>query len=850
VLLVTKAVVTSFTARDVKGGVGLEWQTSSETGTVGFYLERWDDGEGRFVAVNDRLLPALIGFPQGGLYRYVDPQALAGVTYTYRLVEVEAGGAQNVYGPYAVNTASTAYSREPAATRRLRENPHAPGYSRAANLRSTRSLKARAEALAADAASVPPVHADAAKIGVPETGVYYVALQELQARGGLTIPSDSLGAGAPPSALGPRARSLTLTNQGTSVAFIPSADNAGILFYGRAPDSRFTRDNVYRLGEAMGHGARMAVRKNQPAAPPRGDETFLKDLHVEKDVYAAFNLFTDAQADYWMWDWVFAGWETKSFPFRTDSAARSGRASLTLHLLGATDTPANPDHHAVVRLNGSTLGDLSWNGIHPATKTFAFSASLLAPNGENTLEVEGLTDTEAPYSVFYVDSFDVQYASYYRAYANRIECPVAGNASILVSGFTQPDVMVLDVTNPRRPVYVQASVQKTADGTYGVALSPESPEIVYSVVTPDAVRSAAWISPDTPSALRAASNQGEYLVITTRALASRAQALASLHSDLRAQVVDIEDVYDEFSFGLQDPRALKDFLAYARGHWGQPPRYVVLAGDGSWDYKDNLGYGGNLIPPMIVGTPSGIFASDAWFADFPDDNRPQIAIGRLPAATSTELAQMIAKVETREASAGDGWASRVFLLADNPDYAGDFTAASERLHSLASPAFPVGWAYLAQLGLGGTRDALFGALGQGTGFLSYFGHGGYDVLADEGLLRTADIGELDNAQAPVVMTAMTCIAGDFSLPGYPGLAELLVRKETGAAVAVWAPTGMSENAFAMPLAEGFYSAVFQGGAPRLGDAVLAGHRAYGRHGGPAYMLWIYTLLGDPAMRLQ
>jgi hypothetical protein len=124
------------------------------------------------------------------------------------------------------------------------------------------------------------------------------------------------------------------------------------------------------------------------------------------------------------------------------------------------------------------------------------------------------------------------------------------------------------------------------------------------------------------------------------------------------------------------------------------------------------------------------------------------------------------------------------------------------------------------------------------------------VLADEGLFRTSDIGALDNAQTPFVMTAMTCLAGDFSLPGYPGLAEDMLRKETGGAAAVWAPTGMSENALAVPLAEGFYSSVFEGRAPRLGDAVVAAHQLYRREGRPLYMLWIYTLLGDPAMRLD
>ena len=80
-------------------------------------------------------------------------------------------------------------------------------------------------------------------------------------------------------------------------------------------------------------------------------------------------------------------------------------------------------------------------------------------------------------------------------------------------------------------------------------------------------------------------------------------------------MVDIEDVYDEFGFGVPSPYALQAFLAYARSTWTSPPRYVVLAGDGTYDYKDAFGFGDNLIPPMMVYTPDGLVPSDVWFAD-------------------------------------------------------------------------------------------------------------------------------------------------------------------------------------------------------------------------------------------
>ena len=53
------------------------------------------------MRVNRALLAGLQA-PQGGVYRFVDPQASRRAEpQTYRLVEVEAGGARHTYGPFA-----------------------------------------------------------------------------------------------------------------------------------------------------------------------------------------------------------------------------------------------------------------------------------------------------------------------------------------------------------------------------------------------------------------------------------------------------------------------------------------------------------------------------------------------------------------------------------------------------------------------------------------------------------------------------------------------------------------------------------------------------------------------------
>jgi hypothetical protein len=570
---------------------------------------------------------------------------------------------------------------------------------------------------------------------------------------------------------------------------------------------------------------------------------------VEQDAWPATGFNWGGEADFWVWDYVFGGYGPVTLPFEAGGAGGSGDATLTVRLKGASSTPFDVDHQAVFVLNGQQIGDFSWNGTELVEPTFTFAASLLR-DGENTLEISGEPAPDGYFSLFLIDSFDVRYRSLYRASGNRLDFAAAGNPAIFASGFTSPDIMVFDVSDPYLPVHIEASVSRTPDGRYGVSLAPSRPDAVYHASAPDAVRMVSRIVPDTPSSLRSRDNRAEYLILTTAELRATAQALADHRGDLVSQVIDVEDVYDEFNYGIPSPHAIRSLLAHARSTWRTPPRYVVLAGDGSLDYKDVYGLGGNLVPTMVLSTPHGIFPSDAWFGDVdPATPSAEIAVGRLPVSTPEELDRVIRKIEAREGAAGSPWMGRALFVADNPDPAGDFTGGSARIASLLPPgAFPER-IDLATLGIDLTREQLFAGLAQGAGIVNYVGHGGYDVLADEGVLRNDDVPFLANLEMPTVMTALTCLIGDFSTPGYPSLGELLVTQESSGAAAVWAPAGVSMNDHAVALAEGFYSAAYSGRV-RIGDAIRAAEKDFEKARRPAYMLSIYTLLGDPAMWLQ
>jgi len=51
-------------------------------------------------------------------------------------------------------------------------------------------------------------------------------------------------------------------------------------------------------------------------------------------------------------------------------------------------------------------------------------------------------------------------------------------------------------------------------------------------------------------------------------------------------LVEVQDIYDEFNYGLMEPTSIKEFIRFAFNNWQAPaPFYIVLMGDMSRDYR-------------------------------------------------------------------------------------------------------------------------------------------------------------------------------------------------------------------------------------------------------------------------
>jgi hypothetical protein len=860
---ITEAVISDVHAWQDGGGVRVEWRTASETGTSGFYLDRLDRAARRWVRVSDALLPALQSAPQGGLYRFLDEGASPAEPQVYRLEEVEAGGRRKMHGPYAL-AVDWDHPERPAERAGIFDRAARPATGRA------QALPLPARGVAKDPAQGAGGDPAGVHLTIGRSGLYYFGSSQVASWLGLSqLSAEALIA----------AGEIELTRGGRPVAWmpdlamsagVPSKSAQGLFFYGEALDGLYAQGSVYRL--RRGKGLIMATRTATPS-PLRwvggrtlGDGDFPETVHVEQDAFPATVLNLDPESDYWFWEFLVAGDATYGHHtfsvdapgLATDAKATAGAASLTVSLQGATDSASPGEHHALVSLNGTLLGETSWQGITAHSAVFAVPPGLLRESA-NALEVTAALDAGIPYSIVYVDAFDLSYRRALRTHGDALAftAGIPSGGDMTVGGFSSPPVRLLDVRDPLRPVWLSgaAVTPETAAGTYALRFAAE-PGARYLAAAPAGFAAPAAVRDWSAPSLLATGNRADYLVVAPAALHGAAERLAALRRQrgLEAQVVDLEQIYDEINNGMPSPHAVHDFLSYAYRSWTLRPRYAVLAGAGSLDYRNLLGFGDCLVPALLVRSQGGLFPSDNDLADVDFDGMPEMAIGRLPVLSGADLDAYTDKIAAYEAGGAEAWARNALFLSDTTDGGTDFAADSDRvatqLGSELGNDYAVETIALQSTPLAAARAQLLDRLGSGVSLVNYMGHGALDRISSGGLLTNADAAALANGDRLPVFTAMTCTINRFTVPGLPSLGEALVSRAGGGAAAVWGPSGLADNSQSRLLAETFYRSLSDPADLPLGDRILHALGEFRVLGGDGALFSTYNLLGDPALRLR
>jgi len=726
------------------------------------------------------------------------------------------------------------------------------------------------------------------KVLVDEDGIYQLTYGEIESAG------MELG--------GVQCSDLELSNQGEQVAIYVSDEGDDgwfneedyILFYGQEMTTTYTYTNVYWLTTGTGSGLRMPERAGTLGAgtvptyfntTSRWDE----DLQYVSFLPEPLTIPSEEEEDHWFAGYVYAQVipqdpATMSLTVTLDHLSVSSPPySGTLRGgFSAQDTTSDPySHYVKVYLNGHEVHDALWSGRGKHEFETDVPHTYLL-EGSNNISVECLLHDPgvADNDIVHVNWFEIDYRRTYTVENEALlfDGDEAGTWQFEVPGFLTDTIEVFDVTNP---VSVTRIVSTTVAPTGSYTLKFQDSTVGeghYLALSPARYHSASIVE-DTSSDLRDGSSGADYIVITHPSFSDAVAALASHRAaqGLRVKVVDVMDVYDEFNYGVFHPRAIRDFLEYAYANWVAPaPSYVLLVGDGNWDFKDHLGRGEpNYVPPYLIYAEEGIgetSADNRYACVSGDDVLPDMHIGRLPAQTVTQVNSMVDKILKYENDLPQGsWRQEVLFLADDPDDPEDPESANHfwsLADDIADNHLPPPDLYVAEkvyygvspyLTRDSVRDALFDAFQAGRLFINYVGHGAtfsWGGYPPGPFLTRGDVAALPTSDRTPILMAMACMEGYFIYPSPPEedwscLAESLIRAQGKASVANWSPGSIGLASDQHYLHAGFYDAVFRDYVYELGAATDLGKLNLYQHAAEDHreLIDTYAILGDPALRL-
>ncbi|MCK4590548.1 MAG: hypothetical protein KAT86_02250, partial [Candidatus Latescibacteria bacterium] len=269
-----------------------------------------------------------------------------------------------------------------------------------------------------------------------------------------------------------------------------------------------------------------------------------------------------------------------------------------------------------------------------------------------------------------LDWFEVEYTERFVAEQGELffTAPLSSEvAEFRITGVNLQDrVRIFEVSDPFEVTQITGGLCVDNTLTFQDSLRPDIPRRYYIV------SESKWKIPENIAIyentldLREDVKGLDQVIITHPDFWEAAGRLAQwrFQPGFNSMAVSVDDIYNQFSWGLFDPTAIRDFLKCLRENGNPNLLYVLLLGDGCYDYKNNSGISpGNWIPPYEQGTVT----TDDWFACFDEDSfLLSMGVGRLPAQSGQEAEVMVNKIIDYECRSSPGvWQNTAILVADD-----------------------------------------------------------------------------------------------------------------------------------------------------------------------------------------
>jgi hypothetical protein len=626
-----------------------------------------------------------------------------------------------------------------------------------------------------------------------------------------------------------------------------------------------TNQNVYWL--SIGNGIRKQMQRKN------GDKLYsstptVVNKYLNRTFHEEESHNSEKSGIEWMWE-RFNGTMSREFPIQISNLVENDSSRLKIRVQGVTEY----HHQLSFFLNDQFLKKIDLP--YTLVKKVELDTKDILVDGENVLRIF-LYSQGNPKSEFYFDWYELESWRHLKADNDELHFSSSGNQGVLeyhLSGFTSSNINLFDTSSPFDAVKIEKTI---VDSSHVFSFQDSVSSISeqnYLAVSTDQYKKVPQILPaQAPhSNLRLTTNAADYVIITHESLNNNAlERLASHRRDKRywphesdpiIKIVTTEEIYNEFSWGLFDPAAIRNFLKYAYENWRVAPSYVLLVGDACYDPKKNTSGSPTTLLPTFE---DQLRATDDWYVCLDGDRKMDMLIGRLPVTDGEELQVVVDKIIQYDTLPQMGpWKNTVLLVADDnygPSFKYDDFVFGRDTEMLAndsiSASFDIKKLYLYQY----QRDQfgkkpqmnndLIQSINQGASYINFLGHGNHEVLTHESIFYTPqDISYLTNGKRLPLFFAGTCAVGQFDYDLKKSMAEELLLHPNGGCISVIAASRWTVHQMTFIINQEFYSRILRQSEAQsmtIGQALVAA-KLQSRYPDHRELL---ILFGDPAQKLN
>jgi hypothetical protein len=469
-------------------------------------------------------------------------------------------------------------------------------------------------------------------------------------------------------------------------------------------------------------------------------------------------------------------------------------------------------------------------------KSTTVPADYIAGDNRSSLNFNYQNDISSSSALGYFDWYEIYYPSYLTPIDNQIsiftDANKTGITEYSINNFTNNDIIAFDVSEVSNPKLIANSA---STGGMFVFKSDVKSNFVNKYFI-----SANLKKPDIERMdfvnLRNDNSNADLILITHPKLiesATKYKEYREKQSNLKVDIVRTDNIFNEFASCIPDPTSIRDYLAWTYNNWTNKPKYVLLWGDGHYDYKNIDTKDINFVPTYQTEDvldsfyETYSFTTDDFFANIVgNDKLVDLAIGRLPIYSNESGYSMIEKIKHYENNSSlDSWRTNVTIVADDSWRTGgaDRSLHTGQAESLWTNIIPPDYAtkkiylpeYPTSTVSGGRRkprvmeDIISTVNTSGNVLLCFIGHGNPRVWTHEEVFeKSITVPQMKNLDKLFFLTAASCDFGRFDDPSRRSGAEELVLSPFGGAIGTFSSTRLVYAEANARLNELFYSNVF------------------------------------------